>query len=86
MDIIISKEVIKRLKKADDFQKNNFIKIFNRLKRWFPFERKWKVHKLKGKYWTYRSINLSWDLRVLFRVEGNTIYIEKIWTHSELYG
>jgi len=85
MRIVIAKEVIKKLKKSDNFVKNNFINVFNRLKDWFPFEKEWNVHKLKWKYWTYWSINLSWDYRVVFRVKDETIFIDKIGTHSELY-
>lgn len=44
-------------------------------------------HALKGKYVGYRSINISGDLRALYRIEGDHIIIFcVIGTHSTLYG
>lgn len=43
-------------------------------------------HALKGNYNGYRSINVSGDLRVLYRSEGGRIIIFCfIGTHSQLY-
>ena len=85
MKIVISKEVIKKLKKSDKLVKAKFIQCFERLKIWFPFEKQWNVHKLKWKYWNYWSMNITWDIRLIFRITDDKIYLEKIWTYSELY-
>jgi len=46
-------------------------------------------HALKWKYNWYRSINITWDYRAIFKEYWDWIYefIEfvNIWTHSELY-
>ena len=43
-------------------------------------------HALKGKYLGYRSINITGDLRVLYKKEGNMMIFTVIDTHSNLYG
>ena len=43
-------------------------------------------HALKGKYLGYRSINISGDLRALYKTEGNQIIFVAINSHSNLYG
>ena len=85
MKVVISKKVIKRLKKSDDFVKSNFVRSFERLKRWFPFEKERNVHKLKWEYGIYWSINITWDYRIIFRIIDNTVFIDNFGTHSELY-
>ena len=42
-------------------------------------------HPLKGKYGGYRSINITGDLRAVFRQKGSTIIFIAIDTHSNLY-
>lgn len=44
-------------------------------------------HALKGKYTGYRSINVSGDMRALYRIDGDRITIFCfIGTHGQLYG
>ncbi len=44
-------------------------------------------HKLTGEYAGYRSINVTGDWRIVYRMtDPNTIYLYAIGTHSELYG
>lgn len=51
-----------------------------------PFDKQLRNHPLKGKYLGYRSINITGDLRALYRIEGNTVTIFAfIGTHSQLY-
>jgi len=85
MKIVISKKVIKKVKKSDKFIKRKFVETVARLKRWFPFEKEWNVHKLKWEYHIYWSINVTWDYRIIFRIEEDTIFIDMFGTHSELY-
>ncbi len=43
-------------------------------------------HKLHGKYEEYRSINVTADIRIIFRKMGEDRYfLLDIGTHSELY-
>jgi len=43
-------------------------------------------HTLKGKYQGLRSINVSGDLRVIYRHEGKNVIFVAIDIHSNLYG
>ncbi len=43
-------------------------------------------HALKGKYQGYRSINVSGDIRVIYRKNANDIIFVEIGSHSRLYG
>jgi len=46
-----------------------------------------RVHPLRGKYAGYWSMNVSGDVRALYRTEGKTMVVfALIGTHSELYG
>ncbi len=42
-------------------------------------------HKLSGKYQNRRSINVTGDYRLIFYRTKNTLDLEAIGTHSELY-
>ncbi len=46
-------------------------------------------HALKWDFLRLRSINVTWDYRIIFRELSNNTYeiVEflKVWTHSELY-
>jgi addiction module RelE/StbE family toxin len=45
-----------------------------------------RVHKLSGELRAYSSFNVTGDYRVIYRTEGNIIYIfEMIGTHAQLY-
>lgn len=43
-------------------------------------------HSLNGKYLGCRSINVTGDLRIIFKREGNYIIFLTIDSHSNLYG
>jgi len=43
-------------------------------------------HSLRGKYSGYRSINVTGDLRALFKKSVNEIMFMEINSHSNLYG
>ena len=44
-------------------------------------------HELKGKYKDYKSINVTGDVRALYKKNGDEIVIfAMIGTHSQLYG
>lgn len=42
-------------------------------------------HKLKGKYEGFQSINISGDLRAIYKESSNGVVFSVIGTHSELY-
>lgn len=43
-------------------------------------------HSLKGKYQGYRSINVTGDLRAIYKRETNVAIFVIIGSHSRLYG
>lgn len=43
-------------------------------------------HTLHGKYATYRSINVTGDIRIAYKKTGSLILLIDIGTHHELYG
>lgn len=43
-------------------------------------------HSLIGKYLGYRSINVTGDLRAIFKKNGDTAIFTDIDSHSNLYG
>lgn len=43
-------------------------------------------HALSGEYRGFRSINISGDLRAVFREDGETTVFTCLGTHSQLYG
>lgn len=42
-------------------------------------------HKLSGKYAVYRSINVTNDIRIVYKRVSDGFYLAAIGTHSELY-
>jgi len=73
--------IIRTTKKFD----KQYTKLNQKNKRYFmtkieifrntPFDRQLHNHPLKGKYLGYRSINITGDLRVLYRIDGDMIII-----------
>lgn len=46
-----------------------------------------RVHPLKGKFGGYWSMNVSGDIRAIYKLQNNEIILfALIGTHSELYG
>jgi len=43
-------------------------------------------HSLRGKYLGYRSINITGDLRAIFKKNDETVIFTGIDSHSNLYG
>ena len=43
-------------------------------------------HALKGEFLGCYSLNASADVRVIFYVENNTMYLIRVGTHSQHYG
>jgi len=75
----------KQYKRLSESQKNKFKQRRN-LFLSDEFDPILNNHALKGKYLGYRSINITGDLRVLYKKEGNMVIFTAIDTHSNLYG
>lgn len=43
-------------------------------------------HQLRGKYKGYRSINITGDIRAIFRKSGDEVTFVELGSHSKLYG
>ncbi len=85
MDIHFHQKFKKKYKK---FQKTLQEKVDERL---FLFESDsfhplLNNHPLHGKYDGYQSINITGDIRAIYKQKGDTIIFADIGTHSELYG
>ena len=52
-----------------------------------PYNRQLRNHALKGKYLSFRSIDITGDWRALYSTKnsGNTAVFELLGTHSQLY-
>ena len=59
--------------RRDVFLKNQFDPILNN-------------HALTGKYEGFRSINITGDLRAIFKKDGESVIFVAIGSHSRLYG
>lgn len=53
-----------------------------------PWNPQLRNHPLKGEYEGARSIDASFDLRILFQEDGGylVVYMLEVGTHSQLYG
>jgi mRNA-degrading endonuclease YafQ of YafQ-DinJ toxin-antitoxin module len=53
------------------------------------FNKKLNNHALKWVFLWFRSINVTWNYRIIFRELSNNTYeiveLINVWTHSELY-
>lgn len=88
MKIDYVKNFLKSYKKLDNKIQKKFdekVLIFQKS----PTEKILNNHSLKGKYAWFRSINITWDYRAIFKEYPNGTYefvdFIDIWTHSELY-
>jgi addiction module RelE/StbE family toxin len=69
---LTSREKTKLVERLRIFGKDEFNPILNN-------------HALKGKYLGHRSINISGDLRALYKMSGNKVIFVSIGSHSKLY-
>ena len=85
MIIVYHKNFTKNFKKLSSAQKNKFYKR-QTLFEIDEFSPILNNHALTGKYKGYRTINITGDLRLLYRIEGEVIIFVTIDSHSNLYG
>ena len=76
------KKRFKRLPAKTKAQANDRLRLFANN----PKDPRLRLHPLKGKVAGYYSINLSGDLRAIFKRDGHNIVFVLIGTHSQLYG
>jgi len=85
MRIVFNAGFIKKYKKLRISDQSRFrerLKIFQKN----PFDHILNNHGLKGNYTGYRSINISGNMRVVYKLKEPDIYVfMTIGTHSELY-
>lgn len=85
MIIIFHKKFEKQIVKIPKSIQNQFYKKIE-LFQVNPFDEILNNHELKGKLKGYRSINITGDVRAIYKqINGKIIHFVKINTHSELY-
>lgn len=84
MIIKLHKNFVKQYKKLRESEKERFKERRNLFLQ-DEFNPILNNHPLKGKYQGYRSINVTGDLRAIFKREVNMIIFVTIGSHSELY-
>ncbi|MDO8503822.1 MAG: type II toxin-antitoxin system mRNA interferase toxin, RelE/StbE family [bacterium] len=86
MMIRLHRNFLKQYKKLNKQEKNRFKERRN-LFLLDKFNPLLNNHSLKGKYLGLRSINITGDLRVIYKYQsGEVIIFVAIDTHSNLYG
>lgn len=84
VEIVFHKDFKKRyLKLSSKFAKKFDEKL--KLFRENQFDPVLNNHALKGKWLGYRSINVTGDIRAVFRRDGDSVVFVEIDNHSNLY-
>lgn len=85
MKIVFHKNFEKRYKKLSKGIKQK-VKEKNILFEKDPYNQGLNNHALNGKYAGYRSINITGDVRIIYKFLGKDVVLfSEIGTHSELY-
>lgn len=85
MQINFSRQFVKQFDKLGISQKNKFDQRFG-LWREDPLDQRLRDHALRGKYEGCRSINITGDLRAIYKfVSKDDVLFVAIGTHSQLY-
>ena len=77
------KELIQAVKSGKDITKIR--EVIKKLVNSEPLERKYKDHKLKGKFKNRRECHIEPDWLLIYKIEGDTIFFERTGSHSELF-
>lgn len=85
MIILLHKNFKKSYRRLKKSQKNKFKERRNLFLQ-DEFNPILNNHALSGKYKGYRSINVTGDIRVVFKREDDTVVFVEIDSHSNLYG
>ena len=85
MNIYLHKKFLKDYNKLTQSQKEKFKERRNLFLK-DEFDPVLNNHALKGKWLGYRSINVTGDIRAIFKRESESVLFVAIDTHSNLYG
>jgi addiction module RelE/StbE family toxin len=75
-----SKKIIKRTPELNESIKKTISKLIVN-----PFDQTLHTHPLKGKLKGKYACSLTSDLRIIFRLVDDTLYLLEIGTHDEVY-
>ena len=64
------------------------LRVDNRLELFIqdPKHRLLNLHPLKGKFQGYYSINITGDMRAIYKIDAEDILFVLLGTHSQIYG
>ena len=51
-----------------------------------PLPSKFKVHPLSGKWVNHQECHILSDWLLIYRIDGNDLYLDRTGTHSDLFG
>ena len=89
MEILYTKRFQKHYKKLDTYIQSK-VKTTIEIFRDDPWDQKLRNHPLEGEYIWYRSIDVTWDFRIVFEELSEDSYalveLIDVGTHSQLYG
>lgn len=85
MIITFHKEFTKKLKRLTPKTKEKFYERLSAFEN-DEFDPVLNNHSLKGKYLGYRSINVTGDLRAVYKKNNAEVIFMTIGSHSNLYG
>jgi len=77
------KELIQVVKSGKDITKIK--EVIKKLVNCEPLEKKYKDHKLRGKFKNRRECHIEPDWLLIYKIEGGTIFFERTGSHSELF-
>jgi len=84
MDIIFHREFQKALLKQPQKIHKKFAQAIDTFRK-DQFHYSLNNHALRGKYQGRRSINITGDVRAIYRIDKKMIIFMEIGTHSQLY-
>lgn len=79
------KRSFRKIKLTDD-EEANYIEIVYKLLNDVELDEKYKDHQLKGKWKDYRECHIKPDLLLVHKINGDTLELIDIGSHSELFG
>ncbi|MEX0617199.1 MAG: type II toxin-antitoxin system mRNA interferase toxin, RelE/StbE family [Candidatus Woykebacteria bacterium] len=87
MQIKVHKTFVKNYQKRIIHNPKLVSKFQTRLKQFVddPDQPTLKDHKLIGKLSSYRAFSISGDVRVVYKVVGNELWLYDIGTHNQVY-
>jgi mRNA interferase YafQ len=77
------KELIQAVKSGKDITKIR--EVIKKLVKGETLEKKYKDHKLKGKFKNRRECHIEPDWLLIYKIEGDTIFFERTGSPSELF-